>query len=185
MKIQLTNIQTYGFLTFIGACMAIIIFMGSAQAQPSIDEWRLGLMAHDAEENDEEGVDINAEALIKLDIDSESLLIPRPLIGVSINTEGDTSQIYGGAAWNIDIGDDFFSEIMLGVVAHDGETSKTARTDDRELGCSVMFREAFSFGYRMDESRSVMATISHISNAGLCDENSGLTNAGLRYSIRY
>ncbi len=184
MKIQLTNIQAYGVLC-ISAFMAVLVFMLPANAQPTIDEWRVGLMAHDAEENDEEGVDINAEALIKLDIESDSLLIPRPLIGVSINTEGDTSQIYGGAAWNIDVGDDFFSEIMLGVVAHNGETSNTPRADDRELGCTVMFREAFSFGYRMDESRSIMATISHISNAGLCDENSGLTNAGLRYSIRY
>ena len=156
-----------------------------AGAEPTIDEWRIGLMAHDVEDNDEKGADLNAELVINLDTESESLLIPRPIVGVSLNSDGDTSQIYGGGAWNIEIGEDFFSEIMLGVVAHNGETNMTDRPDDRELGCSVMFREALSLGYRMDESKSIMATVSHISNAGLCDQNSGLTNAGLRFSFRY
>ena len=162
-------------------CLTALMASGQALAQPTIDEWRVGLMAHDVEDNDEKGADLNAELILNLDIESESLLIPRPVVGVSLNSDGDTSQIYGGGAWNIEIGEDFFSEIMLGVVAHNGETSMTDRPDDRELGCSVMFREALSLGYRMDESKSIMATVSHISNAGLCDQNSGLTNAGLRF----
>lgn len=167
----------------IGVLICLAIW--PAGAQPTINEWRLGLMAHDVEDNDEKGADLNAELVINLDIESDSLLIPRPVVGFSLNSEGDTSQIYGGGAWNIEIGEDFFSEIMLGVVAHNGETGATERLDDRELGCSVMFREALSLGYRMDESKSIMATVSHISNAGLCDQNSGLTNAGLRFSFRY
>lgn len=171
----------------LGTALCLLAFTSflPASAQPTIDEWRLGLMAHDIEDNDEKGVDLNAELVINLDIESDSLLIPQPVVGFSLNSDGDTSQIYGGGAWNMEIGEDFFGEIMLGVVAHNGETNMTDRPDDRELGCSVMFREALSLGYRMDETKSIMATVSHISNAGLCDQNSGLTNAGLRFSFRY
>jgi len=174
-------------LKHFGITVGTVCFLTAtpALAQPTIDEWRVGLLAHDVEDNDEKGVDLNAELVINLDVESDSLLIPRPVVGVSLNSEGDTSQIYGGGAWNIEIGEDFFSEIMLGVVAHNGETGATDRLDDRELGCSVMFREALSLGYRLDESKSILATVSHISNAGLCDQNSGLTNAGLRFSFRY
>ena len=174
-------------LRLLGLSAFLIVMMSwsSLQAQPTIEEWRIGLMDHDIEDNDEKGFDLNAELIINLDIESESLFIPRPLVGISLNSDGDTSQIYGGAAWNLELSEDFFSEIMLGVVAHNGETNATSRLDDRELGCSVMFREALSLGYRMDESKSIMATVSHISNAGLCNQNSGLTNAGLRFSFRY
>ena len=46
------------------------------------------------------------------------------------------------------------------------------------LGCSPLFREAAAVGFRLNEHWSVMATVEHMSNAGLCGDNRGLTNFG-------
>jgi hypothetical protein len=48
-----------------------------------------------------------------------------------------------------------------------------------------MFRESASLGYRITSNVSVMGTVEHISNAGLCDQNRGLTNVGLRLGYRF
>ena len=52
------------------------------------------------------------------------------------------------------------------------------------LGATILpfdyapFREAAALGFRITEHWSVMATVEHMSNAGLCGENRGLTNFG-------
>ena len=46
-------------------------------------------------------------------------------------------------------------------------------------------REAASIGYRFAPNWSVLATVEHLSNAGLCDDNRGLTNVGAKLSYHF
>jgi hypothetical protein len=165
---------------------AIVGFAVPAVSQPAFDEVRIGLMRHDAESNsNEDGTDLNLEILFPSTEWLGKLRSPRPLIGTSLNSDNETHQIYGGLAWDFDMSESIFGEVMIGTALHDGKSSGDANFKGKEYGCAVLFRESLSLGYRLDEDKSIMASVSHISNGGLCDENSGLTNAGFRFTFRY
>ena len=149
-------------------------------------EARLGVLYHDATSGSrvESGLDLNLEVLWQSPTFLEAVLSPRPHLGLSLNTAGDTSQIYAGLTWSWLIADPIFIEIALGGAVHDGETGRASR-DERAMGCRALFREAFSVGGLIGPSGSLSLEISHISNAGLCDDNAGLTNLGLRYGLAF
>lgn len=111
--------------------------------------------------------------------------VPRPTVGGSYNTGGRTSYAYLGGTWSIDLfpetlGRRVFLEGFFGGAAHNGYTGPKVDTPYgfNSLGCSPLFREAAALGFRITPQWSVMATVEHMSNAGLCGENRGLTNFG-------
>ncbi|MGY2052089.1 acyloxyacyl hydrolase [Methylobacterium sp. JK268] len=104
--------------------------------------------------------------------------IPRPTVGGSYNTAGRTSYAYLGATWTFDVTDRIFVEGFFGGSFHDGNTGRFVPVNFNALGCSPLFREAASVGFRIDAHWAVLATIEHQSNAGLCVNNRGLTNVG-------
>ena len=111
--------------------------------------------------------------------------IPRATVGGSYNTGGRTSYAYLGATWTIDLfpetlGRRVFLDGFFGGAVHDGYTGPKATTPYgfNTLGCSPLFREAAALGYRITDHWSIMATVEHMSNAGLCANNRGLTNFG-------
>ncbi|MEL6060285.1 MULTISPECIES: acyloxyacyl hydrolase [unclassified Methylobacterium] len=111
--------------------------------------------------------------------------VPRPTVGGSYNTGGRTSYAYLGATWTLEVFPETFNRRVFldgffGGVAHNGYTGPKAETPYgfNTLGCSPMFREAAALGFRLTEHWSIMATIEHMSNAGLCANNRGLTNFG-------
>ena len=111
--------------------------------------------------------------------------VPRPTVGGSYNTGGRTSYAYLGATWSVDLfpetlGRRVFLDGFFGGAAHNGYTGPKAFTPYgfNTLGCSPLFREAAALGFRISEHWSIMATIEHMSNAGLCADNRGLTNYG-------
>lgn len=159
----------------------------SAQA-PLIDEMRLGVFAHNVEASSaESGTDINVELLFRrpaiaygnrvLDV----LLRPRPHIGASINTAGDTSQVYAGFSWDMKLAPALVLELTFGGTWHDGPENGGAPD---LYGCPLAFRESISLGLALDQRWTVYGTVTHMSNAGLCDFNSGLTSAGLRLGYK-
>lgn len=111
--------------------------------------------------------------------------VPRPTVGGSYNTGGRTSYAYLGATWTLEVFPETFNRRVFldgffGGVAHNGWTGPKAETPYgfNTLGCSPMFREAAALGFRLTEHWSIMATVEHMSNAGLCANNRGLTNYG-------
>ena len=111
--------------------------------------------------------------------------VPRPTVGGSYNTGGRTSYAYIGATWTVDLFPETFNRRLFldgffGAAAHDGYTGPKAGTPYgfNTLGCSPLFREAAALGFRITEHWSIMATVEHMSNAGLCANNRGLTNYG-------
>lgn len=153
-----------------------------------LDEFRVGGLAHDLEDTEgEDGVDINLEALFApvgtvtgnriLDI----FLNPRPHIGAFINTAGDTSGVYFGLTWDVMLTDFLFIETTFGGAFHDGPTDDSHSS----FGCTANFRESASLGLVFSEHWRLLATVSHMSNGGFCDENEGLTSAGARLGYRW
>jgi hypothetical protein len=78
-----------------------------------------------------------------------------------------------------------FTEATLGGAVHDGSTGSAPAPGHNALGCNPLFRESASLGYRINATWSVMAIIEHMSNAGLCAQNRGLTNAGIRLGYAF
>jgi len=106
-----------------------------------VDEVKLGVLDHDVAffgHKVESGVDVNAEVRFH-DIDwfksknnaawLNDLLAPRPDIGASINTSGNTDFYYAGLVWTFDIAKDvfqqqdgFFTDLGFGGAIQDGYT---------------------------------------------------------------
>jgi hypothetical protein len=154
----------------------------------SLDEVRLGLLAHSIEaSNTEDGPDLNFEVLFRRPAISyqnhllDLALRPRFHLGASLNTAGDTSQLYAGFTWDVKLAPKLSLEVSLGGAVHDGPTDGEHADS---YGCTLNFRESLSVGYALDERWTIYGTISHMSNAGLCDTNSGLSSAGVRLGYK-
>lgn len=165
----------------------------AAPARPAgfLSELRLGGSAQDPWSNERGTASVNGEVLFARPVLTEdrfwSVFVPRPTLGGSFNLAGRTSYGYVGATWTVDVTDRVFVEAFFGAAFHDGATGPRAFIPPRlnALGCSPLFREAGAVGFRLSEHWSVMATIEHMSNAGLCVENRGLTNVGAKIAYTF
>jgi lipid A 3-O-deacylase len=152
-----------------------------------LSEVRLGVLKHDTgpfSRTEEDGVNVNLELLFTSPGFLKAVWSPRPHLGVSINTSGDTNQAYFGLSWEFDVWRSMIVGFSLGGSVHDGET-KTDRIDRKELGCHLLFRESLEIGWRFGQHHAITAFLDHMSNAGLCDKNEGLENVGVRYGYRF
>ena len=154
-----------------------------------ISEIRQGILAHDHDlapfsRSEENGIDGNFEILFRTPDWLKKYGSPRPHLGASLNMSGDTSQVYSGLTWDWDLTRNWFFNFSLGASAHNGKTT-TTKTDRKELGCRVLFRESMDIGYKFLRRHSVSAFFDHVSNAKLCEKNEGLETLGLRYGYRF
>lgn len=151
-------------------------------------EVRLGLAAHDPWSPERGAADIQGLVLfakpVKLDGGLDPLL-PRFQIGGALSTTGKTSHIHAGFNWTFDVTRQVFVEASLGGALHDGKTARPAPADRNAMGCAGAFRESVGVGYRLDGNWSVVASLEHLSNAGLCKSNRGLTNLGIGVGYRF
>lgn len=153
----------------------------------AISEIRLGAFIHDEgpfSHKKESGYDGNIEVLFSSPDIFKAVWSPRPHIGTTINSDNLTHQAYAGLTWEWEFLTSFYFDFSLGGAYHTGKTE----TDDpkrKSLGCSVLFRESLDLGYRINDTHSVTAHLSHISNAKLCSTNEGLETFGIRYGYRF
>ena len=164
-----------------------------ASAQPSLlSEFRIGFSAQDpwGPEGDGGSANLTGEILLAKPFTASDLFtsyfIPRPHIGGSLNFDDRTSFAYTGLTWTIDVTPSVFVEGSVGGAFHNGKGDVNDPFSDRQaLGCSPLFRESGSVGVRLSANWSVMATIEHLSNAGACSDNRGLTNIGARVGYSF
>ena len=152
-----------------------------------LSEVRGGLLIHDEglfSRNKEDGIDTNFEVLFKSPSMLDVVYSPRPHLGATLNSAGNTSQAYLGLTWNWDFYRYFFFNFSLGGAFHNGE-SVTDDPKKKSLGCSVLFRESLDLVYKVSGPHSVMFHLDHISNAKLCSTNEGLEAFGLRYGYSF
>lgn len=156
---------------------------------PYIDEFRLGGFYTNPDQA-ERGAAVQLEAVFSKFITHDfgntyvnAVLQPRIHIGGNINVTGDTSIAYTGLTWQFPVYGPLFVEGTFGGGIHNGKLDNAPR-DRQQLGCPILFRESASVGLGF-EKFSVMGTIEHLSNAGACSENDGLTNVGVRIGYKF
>jgi len=159
------------------------------QTTPSlISEFRFGATAQDPISPESGSANLTGEILsvrpIRLTDPGLDWLIPRFHVGGSLNLSGDTSFGYAGLTWTYDLTPSIFVEGSFGGAVHNGETDPV---DDHHnaFGCTALFRESAAVGFRANANWSIMATVEHLSNAGLCSNNRGLTNFGVRVGYTF
>jgi lipid A 3-O-deacylase len=166
----------------------------AAPSQPVsfVSELRIGGSAQDPWSPEKGSGNVTGEILFAKPFTPADLFVgyfvPRPHVGGSINFAGKTSFAYAGLTWTVDFTPRWFAEASFGGAFHNGNTEASLAfipTDRSALGCSPLFRESGSIGYRLSQNWSVMATIEHLSNAGICSQNRGLTNVGARLGYTF
>ncbi len=165
------------------------LYAAAVHADDYVDELKLGVLKHDIPlfgHQKEGGADINGEVLFKSPSWLDWAFAPRPHVGVSINTNRDTDQAYAGLTWTLfkvpglfSPEGSLFTNFAFGGTIHDGHLTSD-RSDEKQLGSRVLFRESLEVGYEFQPRYSVSLYLDHASNAGLTRHNDGLTNAGVR-----
>ncbi|MEE9299859.1 MAG: acyloxyacyl hydrolase [Alphaproteobacteria bacterium] len=151
-----------------------------------ISELYVGALTHDtgvfgrSEEDSGPDIDLGVRFAALRGEFWDLIAAPRPHLGLHVNTQGDTSQLFAGLTWTFELGYGVFVGADFGLAVHDGEL-RTSDDSTKELGLRVLFREAAEIGFRITDRNSVSVVLDHISNGGLADENEGLDNFGLRY----
>jgi len=168
----------------------------SAAGPGWIDEGKLGVLAHDNRvfglgRPGETGADINVEILFTSPAFLRVLGAPRPHLGVSVNTAGQTDYGYVGLTWRgrpwrplLALPDALFVAGSLGGGAHDGYLN-TAPPGRKRLGSRLLFRESVEVGYQLTRRISMSALYDHLSNAGLAHYNQSLNNLGVRVGVTF
>jgi lipid A 3-O-deacylase len=160
-----------------------------SQSSFFLSEVRLGTFAHDPSSPEKGSVDLNGEILFvkpfSVPGSAWDFLLPRPSIGATINFAGKTSQAYAGLTWTYDITKSIFVEGSFGGSVNNGKTGAIVPVGRTAMGCNWSFREAGSIGYRFNANWSIMGTVEHMSNAGACKQNRGLTNYGARIGYSF
>ena len=165
-----------------------------------ISEVRLGVLSHDVtfpnrhefqtpnpfSNRYESGVNINPEVVFTSPNWLDWFWEPRPHVGISVNTSGDTSSLYSGLGWDTAWDNGLFLDGFLGLAVHDGELRDGNPKGKIEFGSRALFRLGGELGWRWDDHNGIGLLWEHMSNAGvLSDKNQGIDSLGLRYSYRF
>ena len=158
------------------------------ETQRILDEMRVGVLLHDPWSPERGSADISfqtyfARPAFRAEI--PAALLPRPFFGLAANIAGKTSHVHAGLAWTFDLTDRLFVEAGLAGALHDGRFGPVPADNRNAMGCAFHFRESAGIGFRFDRSWSVIATVEHLSNGGLCNRNRGLTNLGVQLGYRF
>ena len=192
MTIDKTHGLTIGWIRRV--FIAALVCFGTAQtaaADPDVGLHSIvgGVLSHDRglfSSRIEEGIDLNAEIQFRaLQADYWSAIgSPRPHVGVTVNTAGDTSLGYTGLTWSWDVTDDIFLAGAFGVVVHNGELESDS-PDRRDFGSRFLFRFGVEVGYRLAARHGISLFADHASHARLLDNenNDGLETVGVRYHL--
>lgn len=144
---------------------------------------RAGLFVHDPLSPERGSVDLTAQALLpkafRLEDPVLDALVPRASFGGTLSLGGRTSHVHAGLAWTVGLSDRLFLEATIGFGINNGQGGIVG-PGRNPLGCNWNFFENLSLGYHIGGGWSVLGTVEHISNGGLCRDNRGLTNVGVR-----
>jgi lipid A 3-O-deacylase len=110
--------------------------------------------------------------------------VPRFHVGTSLNAQS-TRFAYAGATWTAELTKQIFVEASLGAAINDGKTGALVPLDRVALGCNAGLRQAASAGVRLNDRWSLVATLEHLTNAGACDRNRGMSNFGARLGYAF
>ncbi len=149
----------------------------------------MGVAAHDVDglwsgESKEQGPDIGAEAIFSHTLFHLLGATASPNAGVSINTQGNTSQLYAGFLLRWSQLAPFAFATGFGVAVHNGEQD-TEAADRKSLGSQVLFRVPIQIGYALTAHHWLTLAFDHVSNGYLTSPNDGMDTLGVFYGYRF
>jgi lipid A 3-O-deacylase len=173
----------------------LLMTFGSAYADDPaspagpVREIRAGLAAHDVDglwsrSSKETGQDLIAEVIFNRPLFRLLSAKAYPNAGLSLNTQGDTSKVYGGFLLRWEFASAFFFSTGLGLTLHTGKLD-TDSPDRKSLGSRVLFRIPIEVGLAIDRHHHLSLAFDHMSNAGLASPNEGLDTLGVVYGYRF
>jgi lipid A 3-O-deacylase len=169
--------------------LSVVALAATAHADPLVDELKIGVLAHDVPDlwsgfrAEPDSADINIEAIFSPSVAFLGGVI-RPALGASINTEGNTSNVYLDARWQLEAACGVFLGLGVGGTVHNGQL-KLDNPDEKALGSRVLFHIPVELGYRFDAHNSIEAYFEHMSNANTSSPNEGMDRLGIRYGYRF
>src|ERR1700758_1836752 len=165
------------------ALFATTVSTVAAAQNQIVDEFKFGVLAHDVglfDKHIESGADINFEMLFTPPAFLDIIGSPRPHLGGSLNTAGNTNSGYFGLTWGITLiqnlfrsGDGVFINARLGGALQDVYTN-SAPPGPKTLGSTALFRGSLELGYQLTPNLSISGFLDHMSNADLASHNAGL-----------
>lgn len=186
--------------------MFLFLLAGSAFAKDVYtpeDSWhlseiRIGFLKHDVDHlvdpftsRQEHGMDVNGEFLFVSPHFLHYIGSPRPNLGATINTNGDTSHVYAALEWGYEFDCGLFTDVNGGFSVHSGILNNSPFDDnhekDKRLGSRLLFHFAPEIGYRFASGYGVSLYWEHQSNGQVLtntNTNEGLDNVGIRLSYK-
>lgn len=153
-----------------------------------ISELRGGFFDHDSGifgRNKEGGNDFNGEILFVSPGIFDFMWSPRPMLGGTVNDDGNTSHAYGGLTWEWWPLNSVFIDFSLGFAVHDGNIDDN-ELGRKDLGSRVLFRESLELGWNFYNKDRISVILDHISHGhAFGDPNEGMDSLGLRYGYRF
>jgi hypothetical protein len=180
--------KSYVIIAICAVAIALIA-ADAALADGILQELKFGVLAHDVPDlwsgfrAEPASVSLNFEALFTPSVAFLGGTV-RPALGASINTEGETSNVYLDARWQYEFQSGFYLGLGVGGTVHDGQL-ELKDWDQKALGSRVLFHIPLELGYRFDAHNSLSAYFEHMSNAYTVDPNEGLDRVGMRYGYRF
>ena len=178
------NARSFKGLIGLLGLLAALATSPPSQAGGVAAELRAGIDVHNVDgSNGEDGFDAVTEIYFAAptwrfqDPMLNHLFSPRPFTGFSVNSSGDTNELFAGVAWQLPLTERLFFESSFGGAVHDGPLDDPL---DASYGCRVNFRESAGLGMKLSPNWRLLIGINHMSNGNLCGRNRGLTNAGVR-----
>lgn len=164
----------------------------------SVEEFRLGVVAHDVVDHAEDGPQISAELVFASPDFLSGIYSPRPYIYGSFSTQDYTNLIATGLSWTGDVTDRFSIEGSFGISYNDGvddivhlppddpyriETANTRAL----LGSDWLFHTRLGVDYDLSESWALGVYYEHFSHGQILAEgrNQALDEVGVRLSYSF
>ena len=177
------------------SAILVLTLSGGASAfeQPlpngPIREMRIGLAAHDVDglwsgDSKEKGPDLCAEVVFNRSLFNLLYAEAYPNMGLTINTRGDTSKVFGGFRLEWQPLAPLTVSTGLGIALHSGKRD-TDLADRKSLGSQVLFRVPIEIGWGFNLHHRLTLVFDHISNAYLFSPNEGMDTLGLMYGYRF
>jgi hypothetical protein len=152
-----------------GLGLALAVGAGAARAQdPAFVS--LGVGYFDVNKQDADAADFRLEYR-----HGEKFWIFKPWVGVEATSDG---AVYGAGGILVDVflGRRFVLTPSFGAGYYEDGSGK-------KLGHEIEFRSQIEVSYRFDDRSRLSAAFSHISNAGIGDENPGVEVVNLYYAL--
>lgn len=161
-------------LLFSGAVLALTAGMPQIATAEAPSMISFGVGVFDAFDNDQ-AVDLRAEYRSGKSVIFTNL---HPYAGLEITTEG-TTWVGGGLYYDYNFSPNWYLTPSLGVGLYNQGGS------DKDLDHVVEFRTQLEVSYEFENQHRVGLSFTHMSNAGLGDENPGTEAVGLYWHIPF